>query len=78
MPPRSVLLNVSITSKGLERDRVVESVKELAAQPEPQHGRFETIAPVMEEGKHERADSAISGRSCSRICCFFCPVDVGR
>lgn len=73
MPPRSVLLNVSITSKGLEKDRVVESVKEVAAQAELQHGSFEAITPVMEEGKHERADSAVSGRFLRSFLLFLLP-----
>ena len=76
MPPRSVLLNVSITSK-LEKDSVVESVKEIAAQTEPRQDSYEDATVVMEEGKHERADSAVSGRLFLMFLRLFYPVDEG-
>jgi hypothetical protein len=51
MPARSVLLNVSITARGLGKESLVEQVKEVKAQEE------KDIVKV-EEGNRERVDSA--------------------
>lgn len=56
MPPRSVLLNVSITSKGLGHEQPVRS-------EEPHYvnmGAAKMGGP--EEGKRDRVDSATSGK----------------
>jgi hypothetical protein len=55
MPPRSVLLNLSITAKSIEKERVVESVSEV------EFGKNSEIK-LEAEGNRERVDSATSGK----------------